>query len=107
VTSDDFREKIPPLLPGEPGDRRATGRDNQLFMDAFPWRVCKGVPWRDLPQEFGKWHTLFRRMLNFRIQVDIALFREGGAHHHADCASSSNWMSLHSARKLHHATCKN
>jgi len=34
---DDQRKRIQDLLPGEAGDSEATGKDNQLFVEAVPW----------------------------------------------------------------------
>jgi len=32
-----------------------------LFVDAVLWLVRAGAPWRDLPEEFGNWNSVFRR----------------------------------------------
>jgi transposase len=32
-----------------------------LFVDAMLWLVQAGAPWRDLPEEFGKWNGVFKR----------------------------------------------
>ena len=61
VISDELWAKIAPLLPGKAGDPRATGRDNRRFMKAVLWRVRTGSPWRDLPQDFGNWNSVFKR----------------------------------------------
>ena len=61
VISDELRAKIAPLLPGKAGDPGATGRDNRRFMEAVPWRVRTGSPWRDLPRDFGNWNSVFKR----------------------------------------------
>ena len=61
VISDELRAKIAPLLPGKAGDPGATGRDNRRFMEAVLWRVRTGSPWRDLPQDFGNWNSVFKR----------------------------------------------
>ena len=54
-------ERIAPELPGKPGDPGATARDNRLFVEAVLWIARTGAPWRDLPQEFGKWFTAYTR----------------------------------------------
>lgn len=46
---------------GQPGTAGGTGKDNRLFVNAVVWRVRTGVPWRDLPERFGKWHSIARR----------------------------------------------
>lgn len=50
------------LLPAAGVDRRS--RNRRRLIDGVRWRVRTGVPWRDLPREYGPWQTvygLFRR----------------------------------------------
>ena len=61
VISDDLWSSIEPLLPGKDGDRGVTARDNRLFLEAVLWRVRTGSPWRDLPEGFGNWNSVFQR----------------------------------------------
>ena len=61
VVSDDAWEKIAPELPGKASDCGVTGADNRLFVEAVLWRVRTGSPWRDLPDSFGKWNSVFQR----------------------------------------------
>jgi len=56
----DF-DRLAPLLPGKDGDRGRTATDNRLFLDAVVWLARNGGPWRDLPDRFGKWNTVFVR----------------------------------------------
>ena len=58
---DDQWERIESLLQGKAGDRGRTGADNRLFVEAVLWMARTGVPWRDLPPEFGAWNSVFRR----------------------------------------------
>ena len=61
MVGDAVWEKIAPLLPGKPSDPGATAKDNRLFLEAVLWRVRTGVPWRDLPSDFGNWNSVFQR----------------------------------------------
>jgi transposase len=61
ILRDEQWERIAPELPGKIGDPGATGRDNRLFVEAVLWIARTGSPWRDLPDEFGKWSTVYTR----------------------------------------------
>lgn len=41
--------------------RGRPGRDDRRFFEAVVWWRRTGVPWRDLPEEFGPWKTVFNR----------------------------------------------
>ena len=71
VVSDAVWEKVASLLSGKATDPGATGKDNRLFLEAVLWRVRTGVPWRDLPSEFGRWNSVFQR---FRRWVRAGVF---------------------------------
>ena len=71
MVGDAVWEKIAPLLPGKPSDPGATAKDNRLFLEAVLWRVRTGVPWRDLPSDFGHWNSVFQR---FRRWVKGGVF---------------------------------
>src|SRR5918993_926273 len=53
--------KIQPLLPPE---RPAVGRpnsDHRPVLNGILWRLKTGAPWRDLPERYGKWETVYSR----------------------------------------------
>lgn len=57
----DQWERIEELLPGRPGGHGGVAEDNRRFVNAV-WYVAKtAIPWRDLPERFGKWDTAFHR----------------------------------------------
>ena len=59
--SDDNFERIKELLPGRVGQPGVTAKDNRLFIDAVLWIAKTGAPWRDLPERFGNWNSVWRR----------------------------------------------
>ena len=59
--ADSQWELIEPHLPGKAGDPGRTAEDNRLFVNAIFWLAKTGAPWRDLPERFGNWNSVFRR----------------------------------------------
>ena len=61
VSSDDAWGRMAPLIIGRPDQKGSTGRDNRMFVEGVLWIVRTGSPWRDLPEAFGEWNSVFRR----------------------------------------------
>ena len=61
VLSDAAWERMAPLIIGRPDQKGSTGRDNRMFVEGVLWIVRTGSPWRDLPEAFGDWNSVFRR----------------------------------------------
>lgn len=59
--SDQQWVKITSLLPGKVGDVGRSAIDNRLFINAVLWIARSGAPWRDLPERFGPWNSVYRR----------------------------------------------
>ena len=59
--SDEQWERIAPHLSGKIGDPGRSAEDNRLFMEALFYMARVGGPWRDLPETFGNWNSVFRR----------------------------------------------
>ena len=51
-------------------DAGPRGTDKRLFVEAVLWIVRTGSPWRDLPEEFGKCNTVFKRFRDW-VKADI------------------------------------
>ena len=54
-------DKIRGLIIGRPDQKGSTGRNNRMFVEGVLWIVRTGSPWRDLPEVFGGWNSVFRR----------------------------------------------
>ena len=75
--TDEHWHRIESLLPGKEGDPGVTARDNRLFINAVLWIGKTGAPWRDLPERFGNWNSVWRRFNRWAAKgVWEQLFRE-------------------------------
>lgn len=61
VLSDEFWAIVEPLLPSSQGRRGRPWADHRQVMEGICWRYRTGSPWRDVPQEFGPWQTVWKR----------------------------------------------
>ena len=61
VFSDELWALIEPVLP-RAGER--AGRpwnDHRRTLEGIVWRYRVGAPWRDVPEDFGAWQSLWKR----------------------------------------------
>lgn len=65
---DEFWAVVEPLLPTSLGRRGRPWADHRLVLEGICWRYRTGSPWRDLPEEFGPWKTVWKR--HFRWSTD-------------------------------------
>ncbi len=80
------------LAPQRP-KRSRVGRPpkaHRLILNALYWLLRTGAPWRDLPERFGPWQTVYSRFRRWRLagifdQVLAALQAE------ADAAGRRDW----------------
>jgi transposase len=68
VLSDAAWDRMAPLIIGRPDQKGSTGRDNRMFVEGVLWIVRTGSPWRDLPEVFGDWNSVFRRFSRWSIK---------------------------------------
>lgn len=61
VLSERQWKRIEKLCVGRPEDPGGTGANNRMFVEAVLWIARTGSPWRDLPEIFGKWNSVFVR----------------------------------------------
>ena len=54
--------QIAPLLPAEKNSRPGRpSKDNRLMINAMVWIARSGAPWRDLPERYGPWKSVYSR----------------------------------------------
>ena len=59
-------EKVAPLLPPQ---KPVTGRpanEHRQVVDGILWKLRTGAPWRDLPEYYGNWTTVYKRFQRWR-----------------------------------------
>src|SRR5258708_23310695 len=56
--------RLQPLLPVQVRGPKAT-RGDRLFIEAVLFRAKAGMPWRDLPERFGPWKSVYNRFNNW------------------------------------------
>lgn len=61
VLSDTAWSQMSRHIIGDERSRGSSGRDNRMFVEGVLWIVRTGAPWRDLPEVFGDWNSVFRR----------------------------------------------
>jgi len=72
MITDHMWKMMEPHCLGKLIDPGRTGSDNREFIEAILWIARAGSPWRDLPEEFGKWSTVFKR---FREWMNLDVFQ--------------------------------
>jgi transposase len=66
--SDETWALLEPHLSGRRGVWGGIAEDNRLFIDAVFWILRTGMPWRDLPPDYGRWSNTHRRFIRWRDQ---------------------------------------
>ncbi|WP_406700924.1 IS5 family transposase [Singulisphaera sp. Ch08] len=75
--TDEHWERIKGFLPGQAADPGVTAADNRLFVNAVLWIAKTGAPWRDLPERFGNWNSVWRRFDRWSAKgVWLRIFEE-------------------------------
>ena len=62
---------IGPLLPAEHGRGCRPAQDNRRYFEGMMWLARTGAQWRHLPDDYGKWNSVFRR---YRRWLEVGVF---------------------------------
>lgn len=81
VLKDSEWARIEPLMPTASARGGRPFAEHRRVVEAIIWRYRTGVPWRDLPTEFGPWQTAWKR--------------------HARFAKDGTWDKVHAALLTH------
>jgi transposase len=89
--SDAQWERLSPLLPPQ---KPATGRpnkDHRTIISAILWIDRTGAPWRDLPERYGPWQTVYSRFRRWQ-QAGIWERILAGLQQQADADGQVDWQ---------------
>lgn len=81
------------LLPIEASNRGRGRRpvDNRAVINGILWRLRTGTPWRDVPEKYGKWNSIYRRFRRWSaagvwevVSVNLAEIMADSGHYSID-----------------------
>lgn len=59
-------DRLKPLLPPQKPHTGRPANDHRTVMNGILWILRTGAPWRDLPERYGKWTTVYSRFQRWR-----------------------------------------
>lgn len=65
LLTDEMWSRIESVLPPVKGRMGRPMRDHRSLVEGAIYRFRSGVAWRDLPEEFGPWQTVWKRHHRF------------------------------------------
>lgn len=91
VLTDADWARIEPLMPSSDGQRGRPFRDHRQVIEGIVYRLRTGIAWRDLPESFGPWQTVWKRHRRFSAdgtwdRIHARLVAE------ADAAGELDWQ---------------
>ena len=66
--TDEQWQLIEPLLPKRTATTGRPPKDPRHMFNGILWDLCSGAPWRDMPERFGPWQTVYDYYRNWRNQ---------------------------------------
>lgn len=84
-------EKLEPLLPPQDGRGRGNRyKDHRTVVNGMLWVLRTGAPWRDMPERYGKWRTVYSR---FRRWTERGVWQRAleGLQGQADACGGIDW----------------
>ena len=64
-------ERLEPLLPTREGKQGRPYVDHRRILNGMLWVMRTGAPWRDMPERYGSWRTVYSR---FRRWTQAGVF---------------------------------
>jgi transposase len=98
--SDSEWERIKGFLPPENTGEGRPSKSNRDIYNAILWINRTGAPWRDLPERFGPWETVYSR---FRLWSKNGVFKRLFEHYSSDADMQEYSIDSTSCKAHQHA----
>ncbi len=59
-------ERLKPLLPPQKPKIGRPNEDHRRILNGILWILRTGAPWRDLPERYGPWQTVYSRFYRWQ-----------------------------------------
>ena len=88
--SDEVWAVLEPLMPVA-SRRSRPWADHRLAVEGMVWKYRTGAPWRDVPERFGKWNSIYKRFNRWAVDgTSDKLLIE--MHRLADASGELDWV---------------
>lgn len=64
--TDEQWQIVEPMIPRSKARTGRPPKDRRLMLDGCFWVLATGAPWRDLPERFGPWQTVYDHFRRWR-----------------------------------------
>ncbi|MGV9601875.1 IS5 family transposase [Streptosporangium sandarakinum] len=81
--------RIAPLLPARP-ERGGRWRDHRQVLNGIVWKIRTGADWRDVPDRYGPWQTIYQRFRRWSADGTFARILEH-VQVHDDAIGQVDW----------------
>lgn len=97
--SDEQWEIVGPLITAKPAETGRPRRDGREMLNGVLWILRTGAPWRDLPERYGPWQSVYEYFTTWRADgtfdrvleaLQIRLDREGKIDWDLFCIDGTN-----------------
>lgn len=66
-------------------------QDDRRVLNGIVWKVRSGAPWRDVPDRYGSWQSVYTRFRRWALDGTFARML-AGMHADADAAGDIDWL---------------
>ncbi len=66
LLTEELWARLAPFLPPHHGKRGRLPGNHRPILDGLLWMMGTGRGWRDIPPQFGPWHTIYSRYQQWR-----------------------------------------